>query len=88
MENLNTNPKVKIKFAYKESKYATGRRKKSIAKVWLKKGSGNIYVNGLTMEQYFKRLINMARLSIYTRYILCSFDVCFRKIADNQSLTF
>jgi len=29
MENLNTNPKVKIKFAYKESKYATGRRKKS-----------------------------------------------------------
>ena len=54
MENLNTNPKVKIKFAYKESKYATGRRKKSIAKVWLKKGSGNIYVNGLTMEKYFK----------------------------------
>ena len=27
MENLNTNPKVKIKFDYKESKYATGRRK-------------------------------------------------------------
>ena len=25
---------------FKDSKYATGRRKKSIAKVWLKKGSG------------------------------------------------
>ena len=36
----------KIKLDFKDSKYATGRRKKSIAKVWLKKGSGNIYVNG------------------------------------------
>ena len=31
---------------FKDSKYATGRRKKSIAKVWLKKGSGKIIVNG------------------------------------------
>ena len=31
---------------FKDSKYATGRRKKSIAKVWLKKGSGKITVNG------------------------------------------
>ena len=31
---------------FKNSKYATGRRKKSIAKVWLKKGSGKIIVNG------------------------------------------
>ena len=35
--------------------YATGRRKKSIAKIWLKKGSGKIYVNGKTYENYFKR---------------------------------
>ena len=47
------NKKVKLNF--KDSKYATGRRKKSIAKVWLKKGSGNIYVNGLKMSEYFKR---------------------------------
>ena len=38
-----TNKKTKLDF--KDSKYATGRRKKSIAKVWLKKGSGNIHVN-------------------------------------------
>ena len=36
----------KLKLDFKESKYATGRRKRSIARVWLKKGSGNIYING------------------------------------------
>ena len=53
-ENLNneTKPK-KIKLDFKDSKYATGRRKKSIARVWLKKGSGNIYVNGKKMVEYF-----------------------------------
>ena len=30
---------------FTDGKYATGRRKKSIAKVWLKKGSGNISVS-------------------------------------------
>ena len=46
MENLNTaeikNKKIKLDF--KDSKYATGRRKRSIAKVWVKKGSGKIFV--------------------------------------------
>ena len=36
-------------------KYATGRRKTSIAKVWLKKGSGKISVNGKDFKIYFKR---------------------------------
>ncbi len=45
----------KIKLEFKDSKYATGRRKKSIAKIWLKKGSGNIYVNGKKYDEYFKR---------------------------------
>ena len=39
----------------KDSKYATGRRKKSIAKIWLKKGSGQILVNGKKYDDYFKR---------------------------------
>ena len=47
------NPKLKLDF--KDSKYATGRRKTSIAKIWLKKGSGKIYVNGKTYKDYFKR---------------------------------
>jgi len=60
MENLNTSPtKIKkIKLDFKDSKYATGRRKRSIAKVWLKKGSGNIYVNGIQMNEYFKRPVH------------------------------
>ena len=45
----------KIKLDFKDSKYATGRRKKSIAKVWVKKGSGNIYVNGKKMNEYFHK---------------------------------
>jgi len=52
--NTESNNK-KIKLDFKDSKYATGRRKKSIAKVWLKKGSGKIYVNGQSFETYFKR---------------------------------
>ena len=37
-----------------ERKYATGKRKKSIARVWIKKGSGNIYINGKKMIDYFR----------------------------------
>ena len=53
--SLNTVTKKKEKLNYKDSKYATGRRKKSIAKVWLKKGSGNIHVNGKKMIEYFTK---------------------------------
>ena len=54
MENTQTNLKIpKIKLDFKDSKYATGRRKTSIAKVWLKKGSGKIYVNGKLYSDYF-----------------------------------
>ena len=31
---------------------------KSVAKVWVKKGSGNIHVNGLKMNEYFKRPVH------------------------------
>jgi small subunit ribosomal protein S9 len=51
----NSTPKKnKVKLDFKDSKYATGRRKKSIARVWMKKGSGIIHVNGKEMIQYFK----------------------------------
>jgi small subunit ribosomal protein S9 len=51
MQTASKKPKIKLDF--KDSKYATGRRKKSIAKVWVKKGTGKIYVNGRTMDEYF-----------------------------------
>ena len=53
METTNNfSEKIKID---NNSIYATGRRKKSIAKVWLKKGSGKITVNGKNLDNYFKR---------------------------------
>ena len=54
MESAQKNQKkIKLKLDFKDSKYATGRRKTSIAKVWLKKGSGKIYVNGKLYSEYF-----------------------------------
>ena len=51
---LNSEPvKKEIKLDFKEAKYATGRRKKSIARVWLRKGPGNININGKKMIDYF-----------------------------------
>ena len=51
----STKKTPKLNLDFKDSKYATGRRKTSIAKIWLKKGSGKIYVNGKNYEDYFKR---------------------------------
>ena len=53
--SLSNNKIKKIKLDFKDSKYATGRRKKSIAKVWVKKGSRCIHVNGVKMCEYFQR---------------------------------
>lgn len=38
-----------------ETNYGTGRRKTSTARVFLKPGSGNITINGRTLDQYFGR---------------------------------
>ncbi len=35
--------------------YSTGKRKTSIVRVWLKRGSGEMKVNGKTLEKYFSR---------------------------------
>ena len=54
MENTQSTTKAsKLKLDFRDSKYATGRRKTSIAKVWLKKGTGKIYVNGKLFDNYF-----------------------------------
>ena len=56
MENIQQTPiKKKVKLDFKGANYATGKRKTSIAKIWLKKGSGKIFVNGKNYEDYFKR---------------------------------
>ena len=59
-ENIQKNSvsEKKIQLDFKDSNYATGRRKSSVARVWIKKGSGKIYVNGKEMNQYFKRPVH------------------------------
>lgn len=37
--------------------YGTGRRKESVARVWLKPGNGEIVVNGRKMVDYFGRSV-------------------------------
>ena len=39
----------------KERAYATGRRKNSIARVWVKRGNGDIKINGKELKNYFSR---------------------------------
>ena len=67
----------KIKIDLKDSKYATGRRKRSIAKVWVKKGSGNIFVNGVKMNDYFKRPVHQIIVTrpLEISKVLNSYDV-------------
>ena len=55
METASNSQTTKSKMDIEGSKYATGRRKTSIAKIWLKKGNGNISINGKDYKDYFKR---------------------------------
>ena len=35
--------------------YATGKRKNSVARVWVKRGNGQIVINGKNIDKYFSR---------------------------------
>lgn len=43
--------------------YATGRRKESVARVWLKKGKGQVIINGKVQDQYFGRQTHLLVLN-------------------------
>lgn len=42
--------------------YATGRRKTSAARVWVKRGDGNIVVNGFSFVEYFPRVAHRTQI--------------------------
>ena len=42
----------------KDAIYATGKRKESVARVWVLNGSGKISVNGKIYTEYFKRPVH------------------------------
>ena len=52
--------------------YATGRRKESTARVWVKRGTGKILINGKEMINYFARPVLQMQLNFV-------FDVTERK---------
>ena len=52
--------------------YATGRRKESTARVWIKRGTGKILINGKEMVSYFARPVLQMQLNFV-------FDVTERK---------
>ena len=37
--------------------YATGRRKESVSRVWIRRGSGKVIVNGKSSDKYFSRSV-------------------------------
>ena len=55
-ENMVTGEEVdKPKLDSMGRAYSTGKRKDAVARVWLKKGSGQITVNKKPLEKYFAR---------------------------------
>ena len=52
--------------------YSTGRRKESTARVWIKRGTGKITINGKDMSLYFARPVLQMQLNFV-------FDVTERK---------
>lgn len=47
--------------------YGTGRRKSSVARVWIKSGTGSFVVNGMNLDKYFSR-------EYYRLYVLQPFE--------------
>ena len=57
--------------------YSTGRRKSSTARVFLKKGKGNITINARTLDQYFGRETGrmIVRQPLETIEMIDNFDI-------------
>ena len=60
-----------------EKFYATGKRKESIAKVWIQKGSGKISVNKKSIKEYFCResLVCIIKHPLITTETLETIDI-------------
>ena len=55
--------------------YGTGRRKSAVARVFIKKGSGNIVVNGKPVDQFFSR--ETGRMIVRQPLVLTNFTDSF-----------
>src|ERR1700733_1859933 len=59
-------PKTKTLKKAAPLSHGVGRRKSSIARVWLRRGSGNIVVNGKDFKEYFD--IDINRMEAYSPF--------------------
>jgi small subunit ribosomal protein S9 len=67
--------------------YATGKRKNAIARVWIKKGSGKVQINGMEGKLYLGReiLFNIARAPFGAAGCENKFDVVADMIGGGKS---
>ena len=70
-----------------EKFYATGRRKRAIAKVWIKSGSGKITVNSKEVKDYFMRdsLVMNIKQPLTCTNTVESYDIDATVIGGGQS---
>ena len=71
--------------------YATGRRKASIAKVWLTPGTGNITINGLSLDAWLggleaKKLRVKQPLVISKLEYFGKLNDCFKFCITNEKI--
>ncbi len=63
------NAKTKEVVSQQPLAHGVGRRKSSVARVWLRRGKGTILVNGISVKEYFDTDLNrtaaQAPLSVY-----------------------
>jgi small subunit ribosomal protein S9 len=67
--------------------YGTGRRKSSVARVFIKPGSGNIVVNDKAIDQYFSRETGrmIARQPLQLTNNLTTFDIKVNVLGGGES---
>ena len=67
--------------------YGTGRRKSSVARVFLKSGKGNIVVNDKPVDEYFSRVTSrmILRQPLELTNNLASFDIMVNVIGGGES---
>lgn len=61
-----------------ERNYGTGRRKTSTARVFLSKGTGNIVINGKSLDEYFGRETSrmVVRQPLELLDVVSNYDLC------------
>ena len=67
--------------------YGTGRRKSSVARVFIKRGSGKILINGKTIDEYFGRQtsIMIVRQPLLLTANDASFDIKINVLGGGES---